>query len=361
MQQKLTYQHNSYSKTLFCAGLPTFPRNFTRDSIISALLMEDTQMLKNQLEFTIIHQGKKINPNTGEERGKIFHEFPGFKLQENSDKTTLYNGCDTTALFLIGISFYIEKTQDYDFLVANKHSIEEGIMYIKNHLNNNYEFIEDPSFSDTDSYALKVTYWKDSILSGRENGEPKYPIVYTLVHILNMVAIKNMSLLLEDNELHKIYTKMRQELHTLYDYKNKCFFVARDEEGYISGVTTDSLHALMYLEKEDIPQEFLEGIKESAKELETPIGYRVMSKELAKNMFDSYHAKTIWPFEQAVIHKGAEKFNIRRVCEVSEKICDIIKDNNYEIYYINDNDNFKPGGCHTQLWTIAAKKYFNLM
>ncbi|MCH8519897.1 MAG: hypothetical protein LAT82_04035 [Nanoarchaeota archaeon] len=358
MREELEFRDNSFSKKLYCAGLPIFPRNFTRDSIISALLADDIEMLKNQLEFNIIHQGNTINALTGEEVGKIFHEFPGFEIDKGSGKFTTYNGCDTTALFLIGVSYYVEQTKDFDFLQTHKESIKKAIEYIVTHLNSRNEFVEDPKFSNSSSYALKVTYWKDSVLLNRENGEPHYPIVYTLVHILNMVAIKNISKLLEDFHLQEIYCKMKSALEHLYDFENECFYIAKDASGVIRGVTTDSLHALMYLEEDDIIPQMLEGIVKSSQNLETNIGYRTMSEDLAQKMEDSYHAKTVWPFEQAVIHKGASKFNLQRVCEISSKIMMKIKKEDYEIYTILDNSHFEAGGCHTQLWTIAAKKYF---
>lgn len=356
--QELKFIDTLFNKDLYCAGLPIFPRNFTRDSIISALLANDLDMLKNQLEFNIIHQGNSINPNTGEEEGKIFHEFPGFEIEKGSDKFTTYNGCDTTALFIIGVSYYVDESGDVSFLKKNNESIMKAVSYILNHLNENNEFVESPSFSNTSSYALKVTYWKDSVLLDRIDGEPSYPIVYTLVHILNMVAIKKISKLLENKELYQIYENMKVALENLYDEKNKCFYIAKDSLGLISGVTTDSLHALMYLEEDDISNKVLQGIAQSSKLLETEIGYRTMSKELAEKMEDSYHAKTVWPFEQAVIHRGASKFNFKEICKISGKILKKIETENYEIYTITDNSDFDAGGCHTQLWTIAAKKYF---
>ena len=78
---------------LFNAGFPNFPRNFTRDSIISGLIMRDAKMLRNQLLYSSKMQGKKNNSKTGEEKGKIFHESPGYIINQLS---TEFNACDTT-------------------------------------------------------------------------------------------------------------------------------------------------------------------------------------------------------------------------------------------------------------------------
>ena len=39
---------------LYSAGIPNFKHNFTRDSIISAILMKDENMMKNQLLFCAV-------------------------------------------------------------------------------------------------------------------------------------------------------------------------------------------------------------------------------------------------------------------------------------------------------------------
>ena len=66
--------------------------------------------------------------------------------------------------------------------------------------------------------------------------------------------------------------------------------------------------------------------------------------------------RTIWPFEQAIINIGARKFGIRRVKNISSKIMKVL-DSDPEIFVI-DGKEIKKGGCDPQLWTIAAKKYF---
>ena len=84
---------------LYNAGLPEFTRNFTRDSIISALIMQNAEMLRGQLIFCEKKQGQNKNPLNGEEQGKIFHDYPPYA---KGNMTSEYNACDTTALFLIG-------------------------------------------------------------------------------------------------------------------------------------------------------------------------------------------------------------------------------------------------------------------
>ncbi len=51
--------------------------------------------------MSLKHQGQKYDPITGEEPGKIHHEFPGVMVSPPFLST--YDACDTTALYLIGL------------------------------------------------------------------------------------------------------------------------------------------------------------------------------------------------------------------------------------------------------------------
>jgi glycogen debranching enzyme len=335
------------------AGLPGFPRNFTRDSIISGILARDPQLLQEQLVFCALNQGSKKVPISGEEPGKIFHEYPGVDIRGHS---TLYNGSDTTALFLIGHECYQKFTGDEKLAKTQKKNILRAVSYIKRHLRDG-AFIEDPKFAGAKKFALKVTYWKDSVLFGREKGEPVYPIIYPLAHIQNMRAIKSAIFLLKDEKLQKIFNKMQHFLRKhLIDKETKEFYMALDRKGLIRAVNSDPLHALFYLDKKDLDRSIIKHIEKSSKVLETKFGYRTLCEECSVNIKDNYHAKTIWPFEQALINIGARKFSLKHVVRVSNLIKDHLS-TAPEIYIIK-NGKIVQGGNDPQLWTMAAKKYF---
>ena len=349
--EKLKAKYNGF--ILYNAGLPKYPRNFSRDSIISGILMQDPKMLKQQLSFCAKKQGKRKNPYSGEEPGKIFHECPPVKRRGLS---TEYNACDTTALFLMGHEIYQKLTGDEKFAEEEKENILKAVDYIKTHLKE-YAFIEDPKFSNGKKFALKITYWKDSEIFGRENGEPEYPIIYTLVHIQNMRGLRSAYFLLKDEKLKKLADKMVEYLmKNLFNKSTNNFYLAIDEKGKINAVSSDSLHALFYLNPKDIKPKHIKQIVNSSSVLETKIGYRTLSEECAKGIKDKYHAKTVWPFEQALINIGARKFGLKHVEEVSLRIVKYLK-TNHELFII-EKERIKRGGNNIQLWTIAAKKYF---
>ncbi|MFA5723858.1 MAG: hypothetical protein WC979_06385 [Candidatus Pacearchaeota archaeon] len=337
---------------LYQAGLPDFPRNFTRDSIVSALILKDSKMLKNQLKFSALNQGRVKNPLTGEEPGKIHHEYPGVLW---NGLNTQYNACDTTALFLIGHDYYQKWTGDLSLAESQKEEIKNAVEYIKNHLDNDYLFFEDPKLCGASRFALKVTYWKDSEILDREDGQPIYPVVYTLAHIQNLSGIRAAGRILGSKDLINLGEKMKAALNKLLDPSSNIFYLALDSKGPIKGISSDLLHELFYLDNKDLSIEQINAIENASLELETTIGYRTLSPKIIVK--DVYHSETVWPFEQAIIHIGAKKFNLKKIQEVSSRILKVL-DTDHEFFLLS-KDNIKKSGCNPQLWTIAAKHYFD--
>jgi len=338
---------------LYNAGLPNFPRNFTRDSIISGILMSNSEMLKNQLIFCAKLQGKRKNPKTGEELGKIFHEFPEYKMNGTS---TMYNACDTNALFLIGHFNYLKLTKDDSLITKQKKNIIDAVKYIKNHLKEGV-FYEDPNFSGAKRFSLKVTYWKDSEIVRRKKGMPVYPVAYYLVQVMNLAGIRCASEILKSQELENIAKEMKEKIHLFFNKKQKSFCLAIDKKGPICGINSDILHSLFYLRKDDLNKQELKSIIKAANKLKTKIGYLTLSPKMQGKVSDNYHSTTVWPFEQAMINIGAKKFNFNKIEKRTRKVMKILDTNN-EIFLV-EKGKITKGGCDPQLWTIAAKEYFN--
>lgn len=339
--------------TLYHAGLPTFPSIYTRDSIVSALLMNDMRFLHDSLVFEISKQGKKKDKYTGEEPGKIIHQWPGDKTR---DLSTEYNACDANALFLIGFEKYIKETGDKAFVKKYSSSLKRAVEYILVHIKNGL-FIEDPSFCGAKKFVLKNTYWKDDGIIERTHQQPKYPVCYSLAHIQNIAGLRAAAFLLKDKKLRKKADEMKSHLKELFD-KQIGFIIAKDKKGKINAISSDSLHALFYLEKNDLTKEMLNVIVKISKFLETDIGYRVLEPKKARLIKSPYHSRTVWSYEQAVIHAGARKFGLKGVMGVAGRIMKVL-DTSPELFYIDDSGKkYEKGGCSIQLWTIAAKKYF---
>lgn len=339
--------------TVYDAGLPRFPRNFTRDGIISALLFEDAAMMRDQLRFCALHQGKTTDPHTGEEPGKMFHEFPGYPLR---GLNTQFNGCDTTGLWLYGLAHYINWTGDRGLADELNTAVTQALVYVQTHLRSDHLFEEAPSYCGAERFALKVTYWKDSVLHGRPDGETAWPAVFTLAHVQTMAGVRAMGEILADEDLKNTADKMLAALQLLWDEELGCYLSALDSLGSMRLVTSDPLHMLAYLRPGDISGRQVEQIVAASRPLETPLGYVVMPPAAADTLQYDYHGKTVWPFEQAMIHLGAATFEQPHVTAVCQRVIPHIQTAAPET--LSTDPNLNSPSCDPQLWTLAARAYF---
>jgi len=339
--------------TVYDAGLPRFPRNFTRDGIVAALLADSPEMMVDQLRFCAHHQGTKVDPMTGEEPGKIHHEMPGYPIR---DRFTTYNACDAAAFFLIGHDWYQKKTGDEAFLAEARPSIEKAAVYIESHLDEQSLFAESPHYAGADRFALRVTYWKDSVILDRAGGEPAYPAVYTLAHVQNLCGMRCAARLLGSAHYGDVAAKMGEALPLLFNEAQGTFFTAVDAKGSIPAISSDALHALFYLEKDDLTAEQVDQIVLASEQLESHLGYMLMTPEDGGRMERSYHADTVWPFEQALIHAGAQKFGLARVMRVCLRVQRALADSAPELLAVTSHE--PEISSNPQLWTIAAVRYF---
>src|SRR4029077_16515885 len=115
---------------LYQAGIPGYTSNFSRDGFTYGLLANDLDALRAQLRFSARHQGRRADPGTGEEPGKIHHELPGVK---QDGLWTTYDACDSTALFLLAVAHVATHGGD-DLQRRYRTNIERALEYLQSHL-----------------------------------------------------------------------------------------------------------------------------------------------------------------------------------------------------------------------------------
>lgn len=337
-------------------GKRDYYRIFPRDSFLSAFLLKDTKFLKDLLIFCIEHQGKKYNSKTGEEPGKIPHEYPGVMLRGLS---TEYNAADTTPLFLIGFYEYFSWTGDINFLKKHTKSINSALSYVLKHVKDGI-FWEDPKYSGARRFALKITYWRDRGVIKRKNREVAWPAAYSLLQaqIANALrcAVKLPVKLDFDKEYLQSMAKnaSRAIFTRFWDNKLKCPAVCIDRKGKIAASFSDGLHMLYYLKHSDISQKKLRDIFKMASSLETPFGY-LTYKGKERLYSEKVWDNVIWPFEQAYIALGCSRFGLKNAKQVTVRTINALAQFNYPFSEaVNyNNGKVRPLGCHIQLWTIA--------
>jgi glycogen debranching enzyme len=357
MKVNESFEH--YTSTIdgmpcYFAGLPGFPRNFSRDTIVSGIIAADHHLLDNQLAMSYVHQGKVFDPLTGEEPGKIHHEYPGVVWREPN--LTTYNACDTTALYLTGLEFlrHLNQRESNDFLSTHQESIEAALEYIFSHIRDDI-FWEYPP-PGAEQYSIRITYWKDSIVpstTGKE--EPAYPVTFALAHFQAARGLLAAANLLERTDLREIaHTMFTQGISKFIT--ESAFCVLEDHDGRLEQPSSDELHALAYIPMKYADLLPLAAIQERVTPLITEAGIACTPKAIGEHLPDTYHGYLVWVFEQAMIHYGSEKFGLHDIAAITTRCIPHI-DTGHEILTVDPE--IKPRGNTHQLWSVAARLYFS--
>lgn len=339
--------------TCYFAGLPGYPRNFTRDTITAGLLAADRTLLANQLYMSMVHQGVLYNSLNGEEPGKIHHEYPGVSVTK--PYVTTYNACDTTALYLIGLELllYLDRRAAEKFLHEHERSVEKAADYIERHLKEDI-FWEYPP-EGAERFSVEVTYWKDSVLPRAGKKGPAYPVTYALAHFQAARGLLAAGKLLEKAELLVQAGAMFEA--GIREFMGKGgFVIAKDTEGVIRQASSDELHALAYIPADYASSLSIHAISERAQELVTPAGFAATTSKVDKGLKDHYHGYVVWIYEQALIHYGCQKFGLGALSTIAERCIPYIESGR-ELISIEPIIHSQGNG--RQLWSVAAGIYFS--
>jgi glycogen debranching enzyme len=335
---------------------------FARDLLTTSLMLQDAGFLKESLKFALLTLGKRYDPITGEEPGRALHEFDEV---ERRGLKTRYNAAETSQLLLIAAAEYLRLSGDGSPLKEHEERLKAAINYLLSHIREGL-FWEDPSICGALRYALMATYWKDSYLPGRV--DPGYPVAYTLVQAQTVASLRAAAKLAEalvlgfsPARLDEGAAEMAESLFKeLWDEDLGYPLIAKDEGGRIPGFSSDGLHMLAYLRKEDVPQKNLERICAAASSLETPYGFRTYTPGQPGYSTTEYHLGAIWPFEQYFIAKGAIIYEQEELLEISLRAIKALETLGFpELFYWDDRGGLVgpgavPGeGCDLQLWSVA--------
>jgi len=332
-------RYNADGFNLYRAGMYGFDNHkwgpVMRDLLLSAIIMHDSNLLEESFHFACYTQGKRYDPITGEEPGRILHEREEVDIK---GLKTRFNSCDSTLLFLIASSLLPEEV-----LEENEACITMAKNWLISHINQAGVFIEDPSFCGAEKYALKATYWKDSGLPKRR--KIGYPVDFFLTQAQALKALQVADAPME------IRLKVKEALFNKL-WPKRLPYIAIDKKGPIEGISSDFLHSLYYLEPEDIPDGSLSVINSIAKVLETPVGFRTYAPGQSGYHPRGYQRGAIWPFEQYFIAEGAKRHGLEGIARTAESCSGF---EGFPELIDWENGKIRNLGHRLQLWTVAYK------
>lgn len=120
--------------TFFAAGVPWFVALFGRDSLITALemLAYDSRVAANTLQRLARYQGRRDDPRTQEQPGRILHELRVGEMA-NLDEVPYrpyYGTADATPLFIVLLGEYVRWTADTRLWARLKGNVERALEWI---------------------------------------------------------------------------------------------------------------------------------------------------------------------------------------------------------------------------------------
>ncbi|MBA2279269.1 hypothetical protein H0V99_02435 [Candidatus Saccharibacteria bacterium] len=355
-------QEEQDGRTIYSAGFPSYPANFSRDTFLAGIIAGRSDILSSQLEYSAAYQGKVKDPVTGESPGRIHHEQPGAQLVGREGLYTTYNACDTTSLFLIACEHLadLDRFASDKFMASKRNSIESAVEHIQEQLDEDKFYRECPPVG-SDMYSLRVTYWKDSILPNKNSKlEPIYPVTYPLAHFIAARGLLSASRMLNKRSIATIASEMFANGIRNF-IRPGGYMVYEDAEERVWQESSDELHSLAYIPvryNKLLPKT---DILRRSEILKTAIGYMCTPSEVAIHLSDGYHGDVVWVFEQALIYYGATKFDMGRIATVAAQVAPYIGEGQ-ELFKVIEtevgNIEIIPKGNNCQLWSVAAATYF---
>jgi glycogen debranching enzyme len=372
---------------------------FGRDSLLTSLLLlsvyEKTSdgyllsLVRKVLVNLAKLQGREVNRQSGEEPGKIIHEFrpenhehltqnlehPWYLYPDNVMRS--YDTVDATPLFLIALEQYQRLSKDAEILELLKANAADALKWIMKNIDESpHGFVSYGIPADRTFGGLSVQSWMDSgesLFYEEENGSdkiserPPYPIAPVEVQAY---AYKALSLWGQQEYAKTLKLKFANsfilpngEIANAVDGKNRPLTATRSSIGHClwAGWKSEEGAFESILPTAKIP-EVIKRIMEP--DMFVPgAGIRTLSALSTRFDANSYHNGSIWPHDTALIAEGIaragyehEAHKIREALltayEHFQTPIELFKYDDQGIgEYMSDSGQ---GACRLQAWSAAG-------
>jgi glycogen debranching enzyme len=320
---------------------------FGRDSLITALKLlaaYDREpdpyflaLVKKILHSLVELQGSVTNIESGEEPGKIIHEYrednhthltgrasePWYVYPDGTMR--IYDSVDSTPLFLIAVARYWSASRDEEFKEALAPAIEAALGWLRRSLAEDARgFLSYRLHPERRFGGLATQSWMDSTESVfHEDGAPTpYPIAPVEAQAYAYLALRlwsldrDASLLKERFNTHFVTIGREFTIAFALDGAGRPMTSLRSSLGHLLWAAdgTDSI-----LESGHIPN--LVARLLSPELFEPNAGIRTLTKRSSKYAPKSYHNGSIWPHDTAMAAEGLRRFGYSKEADaVSEAL-----------------------------------------
>jgi glycogen debranching enzyme len=313
------------------AGMPWYAVPFGRDAIITSFQALDLNLdlAKGSLRYLAKHQGRKVDPYSEEEPGKILHEIRFGELANLREipHTPYYGTIDATALFLVLLIELVDWTGDLDLLVELWDHIQLALEWIKNYGDLDGDgFVEyHEPLANGQEVWLANRGWKDSIDSVlNEDGSPPRETI-ALVEVQGYVYQAKMGLARILTRQGK--TELAGELETEARLLRRCFheqywmpdqhFFALALDGAKRQVTSIASNPGHCLWSGIIDPSLAPHVvsRLMAEDMFSGWGIRTLSERSSRYNPMSYHNGSVWPHDNSLIAAGMRRYGFHEAAE----------------------------------------------
>lgn len=302
------------------AGIPWFSCPFGRDGLVTALefLPFYPQVARGTLAFLAAYQGKKVEPFTDEEPGKILHEFRTGEMAHCGEIPFVpyYGTVDATPLFLITLEAYVRWTNDLAFLEQLWPNAEAAARWLLTYGDKDGDmFIE---YHSASAQGLSNQGWKDAwdAISYSDGRIARSPLALCEVQAYAYAAYRAMGQLAR--KLGKDYeasywdrTANRLREHFLRRFwweEEQVFYLGLGEHKEPCDVVSSNAGQCLWtgIVPEDLAQKMIERLMRE--DMFSGWGTRTLSTRSKRYNPMSYHNGSVWPHDTALVGAGFARY-----------------------------------------------------
>lgn len=355
------------------AGAPRFKGLFGRDSLIVSwqLINYDSSIAENTLLALASLQGTKENIKTGEEPGKILHEYYPIETPDDwwekykepiswlKRGNPVYMSVDSTPLFLIVFYIYLQKTKNYNLTKKLQKNIVAATNWMINYGDKDRDlFLE---YKKVSPEGLDHQAWKDSNMR-QLNMKP--PIAMVEVQGYQYFALIASSKMVKNKKLAKKCLNRARKLKAEFNKKfwspkNNFYVLALDKDKKpIDKITSNPGHLIFTgILTKDRTDKVVKRLFQ--KDMMTKYGIRTYSDKEQEFETLSYHMGTVWSHDNWIIAQGLkQKGYTKEYNKIKRSIIKARKEIGFlpELYGVDKNNNMvkRKDACYPQAWASGA-------
>jgi glycogen debranching enzyme len=301
------------------AGVPWYDTLFGRDSIISAhqLLPFEEELAKSTLLVNAKFQSDRSDDWRDQEPGKMLHELRLGELANLNliPQTPYYGTVDSTPLFLILLTEYVNWTGDIELVKQLEGNVDRALKWIDVYANMEgngftYYMVKSPM-------GIYNQCWKDSFDSiSRSDGTlAKQPVAVAEVQGYVYMAKRRLAPLFRQLGRESDAARLEIEAGELKERFNREFWMkdrqffaqALDAEGVCDVISSNPAQCLW---TEIIDQKYVKYLVDRIfrDDMFTEWGIRTLSSKEQRYNPLGYHNGTVWPHDNAIIAMGLRKY-----------------------------------------------------